>query len=113
MKLKRSFILALILSLSACAHGPVPDWNGTVYIGAPARDGVEQTKKNLFISAQDPNFRHGYYMTREDFTSFVMTYVEGCRTWKKGTKMMSSNEALDRFHYIYEDWKAEAEATKK
>lgn len=105
--------LFLLLGITSCASGPVPKWDGKIYMGDSAKDGVTHGETNEFISARDPAFDQGVWISRSDMRSFYDTYVLGCEKWRSGIKFMSPMEAYMRFHVAMDDLKDAASPAEK
>ena len=106
----RNQILAvlLLISIGGCSHGSIPRWDGKLYAGDSKRVGVTRAQSEEFISASDPKFDGGLWMSYADFRSFYSTYVLGCKEWWGGTSMMGPQEALDRFKIVVDQMQQEA-----
>jgi hypothetical protein len=102
--------LLLLASITSCSTGQIPKWDGKIYAGDSAHDGVTRAQENEFISARSPEFDQGIWLSYADFRSFYATYVLGCAQWKPGTSMMSASEALNRFKILMTDLQREANA---
>lgn len=102
--------LLLLLSIASCSSGPIPKWNGEIYAGDSAHDGVTREQEHEFISARDPKFDQGVWISYANFRTFYSTYVLGCKQWRSGISMMSANEALSRFRILMTDLDREANA---
>ena len=103
------------LMISACVTGPIPKWEGNIWLGRAKYTGVIFTKPdgtNEIIRADDPRFNDFIAMTTDDFKSLVVTYIQGCKTWKPGVKMMTATQANARFQILMEDISAESQAEK-
>jgi hypothetical protein len=104
-----------LLSLLSCASGPIPKWDGDLWVGDSKRAAVvrkdalpDGTVHETVKPATDPSFDKGMWISYNDFRSFYATYVLGCRQWKKGIPMMTAQEALARFRPVIEDMEREA-----
>lgn len=96
--------LILLLSISSCAGGPIPKWDGKLWAGDSSRAGLAraQDAEGGFIAAADPRFDDYIAMSYEDFRSFMSTYVEGCAKWKQGVEMMDPAQARETFKLLLE-----------
>jgi hypothetical protein len=113
----RALLTIFCLSSLACVTGPVPRWEGKIWLGRAKQVGIIFTLPdgtNEVIRADDPRFNNFIAMTTDDFKSLVVTYIQGCKTWKPGVAMMSAKSANMRFQILMEDIKSQAdqEATK-
>jgi hypothetical protein len=78
-------------ALSSSCAGTVPVWNGRLYFGDSAREGLSRTGVDPdFISIRDPRVNDYVAMSRADFKSWIATYIGGCEKWKgrPGTVMV-------------------------
>ena len=100
------------LLLAACVNGPVPKWDGKIWAGKSKLGGIIFTHadgKNELIKASDPRFDDFLAMSYGDFTKFISTYVQGCAKWKPGLKLMSAQEARERFLFLMTEMQDETD----
>lgn len=100
------------LALTSCVSGPIPKWEGKIWLGRQKAAGIIFTNAdgtNEIIRADDPRFNDYIAMTTDDFKQLVVTYVQGCKQWKPGAKMMSAQEANARFQILMKDLENEAQ----
>ena len=78
-------LLFLILFATSCKKD-IPAWNGKIYVMWPAKDAIVRSQDPVepLISAQNPKVHGWVVMSREDFTSFVKTYIVNCKEWHSG-----------------------------
>lgn len=80
-------LLALLL-VSACGKPkPIPVWNGKLFVGDSQRLGLSRSQSGEFVAADSKEFDKYIAMSDEDFRSFYTTYVLGCESWGKNTKL--------------------------
>ena len=112
-KKSSGLLICVALLASSCKSGPIPRWDGKLYAGDSAREGVTRAQDpdpvTNFVSAKDPKFDTGLWMTYADFRSFYATYILGCKKWEPGVKMMTTEETLNRFHVVVLDLQREKE----
>lgn len=104
--------ICFLSSLTACVTGPVPKWEGSIWLGRAKYTGIILTKPdgtNEIVRADDPRFNDFIAMTTSDFKGLLVTYVQGCKEWKPGVKMMTAAQANARFQILMEDIKAESD----
>lgn len=106
----QSLLILTLLSITSCSHGDIPKWGGKIWAGDSKKIGIARAQDAEFIAASDPAFDQYLAISYADFRSLFATYVQGCKTWKKGTQMMGSKEALDRFQILLLDLKRDAKA---
>jgi hypothetical protein len=80
----------------------VPEWNGKIYAGDSRRGGVSRSQSGEFISASDPSFDQGLWMTYADFRSFYSTYVLGCKEWREGVASVSLSDQFQKYSEVIE-----------
>jgi hypothetical protein len=81
------FLIVALLLVSCSKPKPIPIWNGKLFVGDSQRQGLSRAQSNEFISADSEEFDHFIAMSDEDFRSFYTTYVLGCQSWGKKTKL--------------------------
>jgi hypothetical protein len=91
--LKISFIATLLISLSGCVSGPIPEWDGKLFAGDSSRGALVRAQSGEVISAHSPEFDEYVAMSYADFELFYKTYVLGCERWRPNVKMISEQEA--------------------
>ena len=104
------------LLLASCVSGPVPKWDGKIWIGRSKQVGIiftDSDGKNEVVRADDPRFNDYIAMTSDVFKALIVTYVQGCKQWKPGVRMMTASQANMRFQVFLEDLKNEAEQERK
>lgn len=113
---KISLTLIATSSLFGCSHGPVPRWNGDLWVGDSKRAAIvrkdtlpDGTSQETVKAATDPFFDKGLWMSYNDFRALYATYVLGCAKWRNGIPLMTSEEALMRFRIVIEDMEREVE----
>ena len=105
--------ICFLSSLTACVTGPIPKWEGKIWLARTKQAGIVFTLPdgtNELIRADDPRFNDFIAMTTDDFKSLVVTYIQGCKAWKPGVKMMSAAQANARFQILMEDIQAQSQA---
>jgi hypothetical protein len=83
----KSALLAILLLTSCAKPKPIPVWNGKLFVGDSQRQGLSRAQSGEFIAADSEEFDKYIAMSDEDFRSFYTTYVLGCQSWGKGTKL--------------------------
>lgn len=91
--IRNQTVLLLLVLLNSSCSTPIPKWDGKLYAGDPAHDGVTRAQANETISCQAPEFNQMICMTMADFRSFYATYVLGCKDWQSGMLMMTIDQA--------------------
>jgi hypothetical protein len=83
--------LMLALSQLSCVGGPVPKWDGKLFVGSDKDDAIVRNNPNephQMIKCSDPLINDYICMSQSDFRALIMTYVNGCAQWKKGSPMV-------------------------
>ncbi len=100
-----------LLTLVSCAHpGSFPAWDVEIWPGKPEIGGVVHTDTNGTVrtmKATDPYFSKGAWISYNDLRKAYIL-IQSCKEWKKGTQMMSAQEAIQRFEPLMEDMKRAA-----
>lgn len=81
------YLIVLLLLVSCGKPKPIPVWNGKLFVGDSQRRGLVRAQDNEFIASDSPEFDQQISMSKDDFRSFYTTYVLGCESWGKGTKL--------------------------
>lgn len=84
----KHILLAILLatSLVGCKRKKIPEWHGKIYVGYSDSSGIymARTQDGEYIAVESDTFLGTVIFTPKDFESFFETYVNGCRTWKRG-----------------------------
>jgi hypothetical protein len=94
------------LALTSCVSGPIPKWEGKIWLGRQKAAGIIFTNSdgsNEIIRADDPRFNDYIAMTTDDLKSFLATYVFGCAKWKTNVQMMTPEKAYKSFGFLWEE----------
>lgn len=77
--------LALIFVASCGSARPIPKWDGEFW-AADHETGQVQVKKNgqvvKFISAVDPKFSDGAWVSYDDIGCLYQAFVNNCKEWQ-------------------------------
>jgi hypothetical protein len=101
----------LLMLLSCGGPGVVPEWKGDIWPGRPDIGGVSRIEDGGFerrMLATDPQFKKGAWISYDDIGKFFVM-IQSCKSWRRGTPMMSPQEALKRMQPVIDYWQAEAQ----
>lgn len=80
-------LITLMFLVSCSNPKPIPVWNGKLFVGDSLKIGISRAQSGEFIPADSEAFDKYIAMSDEDFRSFYTTYVLGCQSWGKDTKL--------------------------
>jgi hypothetical protein len=81
------FVFTLFILVSCTNPKPIPIWNGKLFVGDSTKMGLSRAQSGEFVPADSEEFNKYIAMSDEDFRSFYTTYVLGCKSWGKDTKL--------------------------
>jgi hypothetical protein len=91
------FILAALLSISACGPKPIPEFNRPIFSldNRDPKNIVLRYKNNqIVIDIADVRARGGVFFLPDDFTEFARIYVAGCKEWDSSIKLKMSDKVI-------------------
>ena len=107
-----SVSLGLLLLLSGCGQARLtgtPIWNGKIWAGDPDHGQVirAQDPPPNTISAFDPKFKDGIWMSYADLSCMYFSFVNNCKDWFTLTPSCPSvsKKELSKFFIKYEAYR--------
>ena len=109
--MSKLFFAALLLALSSagCKSAPVPKWEGDIYTGSSADQGIVRrqatTPADKVIRVDDARFNEFMairWKGPRGFEGFYETYVLGCEKWKPGAKLVPLEPQIRKLYQAME-----------
>ena len=83
-------LIVLLFIFTGCGKNIPQCPECKIYTGDSSIGAMVRAQDNEKIYADDPKFDQMKAFTDDGFKAFVNTYVNGCKTWKKGIKLNES-----------------------